>query len=930
MLNRALTLLLLLICNLAIASESLYYDHIVDADGGDYVGDLELNPIVIKNRAACAVSSEKPADSAFTIVNAELVGQTAYRIYENTDKKISEEYYKTYALKEFRLRLTRISQQIHELLLSGKLPLLPDDQSKLAAYPKLNELVANCPNWDCPELDNYIAHIGSYFINQVDSSAANIDMNLKDARFGFTNLAETNRCYYLKKYSPIQANLFADAPGIEILNAMAGAYDKQQSLVTECIDPSPSLSNAYYALQSEFKISDSSMFDKHGFDYWHSFKIYLQTWWRMDFLIPIVTEGQNTTSLDWFRELDLTSIMMIIPNSCKSIEKPNCDNSFLAINSLRKLSAFNKDYFYRTPQESETRHQSDHSEALPNGPQYELVRDKKPEVNTDIATIRNYDNTKEWLKNFNANISKRKAVYNGRLWEAVSIYNLFLSQLSTSRLNEELEKEFNQAKKTKDFTAFYYMCTEYAVANTDYLSNIDGTQADLKKIDTLQKIHPLLTESKLGEIGSYYTEVSNKIASVCNYLAKKDIFVSQKFNSNHAYFRPWFLDYMQFYNVTPINLYDGQSDSLVDQSGFDLLPSTLKHKCYKATDCARLALEASVNLYSVATYAEAFFKTKSEILSPDIFNPYSERLACKTYDPWKRKRNAMKMLSLDLLNVALFSWNPSPLLVAFDIKEGEVVNFDKFIEDGKIQYAANVTKDKIRTSLIARLGPINGSACQIVIGSAPVNAGEVYKGAYGLLGVNFSYNKTYATSNQSQFQGVNLPANKGAPLLDNRSVSFGVGCQLFFTPLSKAEHSQLQDSSFSPIKFAVTLIRSIFNFISFKKGPDVPFETSYDINQVYESYKVNDGIPKKCVKKLAQQKRCFDNRCEEATVDFMETQFGGKVRRHYYDKWSDKTVVHMSSCDGFYEIDGNRSGCLSSKDQKKYKEKIKAFGKCKI
>ena len=41
---------------------------------------------------------------------------------------------------------------------------------------------------------------------------------------------------------------------------------------------------------------------------------------------------------------------------------------------------------------------------------------------------------------------------------------------------QKLEKEFNEAKKTKNFSTFYYMCTEYAVANTDYLSDIDGQQ----------------------------------------------------------------------------------------------------------------------------------------------------------------------------------------------------------------------------------------------------------------------------------------------------------------------------------------------------------------------------------------------------------------------------------------------------------------------
>ncbi|MCB0349265.1 MAG: hypothetical protein KDD37_10540, partial [Bdellovibrionales bacterium] len=506
----------------------------------------------------------------------------------------------------------------------------------------------------------------------------------------------------------------------------------------------------------------------------------------------------------------------------------------------------------------------------------------------------------------------------------------FLSQFSKEQFVKEMEKEFDRAKKDQNFTSFYYMCTEYAVANADYLNDLDGSQEMLTKLGVLKKIHPMLDDFKLNSIADYYTDVSKTVASICNYLTKKDVFASKKFNSDYKYFRPWFLDYMQLYNIQAVSLYDEVPVSLVEQDGFELLPSAMKHKCYAASDCARLALDASVSLYAVATYSEAFFKTQSELLSPDLFNPYSERVACNTYDPWKRKRNSIKMLSLDLLNVALFSWNPSPLLVAFDIQEGQVVNFDKFIEDGKIQYSANLTKDKVRASLIARLGPINGSACQVVIGAVPVNAGEVYTGAYGLLGVNFAYNKTYSRTSQSQFEGVKLPAQRGVPLVDNKSLSLGVGCQLFFTPLSRAEFSQLQERDFSPIKFALTLFRSIFNFFAFKKHPDVPQALRYDINQVYESYSVNGGVPKKCVKRLSQQKRCFESSCEEATVDFMETTFGGKVRRHYYDKWSGKTVIHMSSCDGFYEIDSSRSGCLSSRDQRNYKEKVKAFGSCKL
>jgi hypothetical protein len=925
-------LFILSICGFsATANESLYYDHVLDADGDDYVADLNLNPIVIQNRAACAAASTSPAESAFTIVNAELVGQTAYRIYQNTDKKISENYYKVYALKEFRLRLARLSEQIHDLLLSGRLPIIPDDLEKVKQFPVLYRLLQDCPDWNCRELDNYIANVGNYFVNGNESSGPEIDRFLRIGQLKLSTAPKTYQCYYLKKFSPLQANLFADTPGVDVLNAMGQAYDKQQALVTECIDPNPVLSNAYYAMQSEFKITDKEKFERNGFDYWHSFKIYLQAWWRLNYSIPTIVEGDNKATLDWFRELDLTSILMITPNSCKSIEKPACDNSFLAINSLRKLSALDQDKMYRLPVDGSSRHSTDHTEILPSGPQADLVRDQKPAVNTDIAGIRSQDDAREWLKNFYTNISKRKAMYNARLWEAVNIYNLFLTQLSNERFDQELEKEFNEAKRTKNFSAFYYMCTEYAVANTDYLSDMDGQQQHLQKLTSLQKIHPLLDADKLGQIATYYSATSKKIASICNYLTKREVFDGQGFSSNYAYFRPWFLDYMQFYNVRPISLYDPNQESLIEQNGFDLLPNAMKHKCSKASDCARLALEASVNLHSVATYAEAFFKTQSELLSPDLFNPYSERVACNTYDPWKRKRNSIKLLGLDLINVALFSWNPSPLLIAFDITEGQVVNFDKLINDGKIQYTANMTKDKLRTSLIARLGPINGSACQIVIGSVPLNAGEVYPGAFGFLGMNIAYNHTRVKSEQSAFEGVNLPKDKAnISLLDSNSKTFGIGCQLFFTPLSKKEYSQLQDRDFSPVKFAVTLFRSIFNFISYRKHPDVPQAASYDINQVYESYKVNDGVPKKCVKKLAQQKRCFDNRCEQATVDFMEATFGGKVRRYYYDQWTKKTVVHMSSCDGFYEIDSRQAGCISSRDQKNYLEKIKAFGSCKL
>ncbi|MCB0347712.1 MAG: hypothetical protein KDD37_02710, partial [Bdellovibrionales bacterium] len=413
--------------NYLSASDSLYYDHVLDADGSDYIADLDLNPVTIRNRAACAAASSSPADSAFTIVNAELVGQTAYRIYQNTDKKISEDYYKVYAVKEFRLRLARLSNQIHSLLLTGKLPLIPSSNEKLSRFPKLKSVFEACPDLNCLEVDNYIAHVGSYFVNNVAESLGQIDSELENERLIFSLNENNNRCFYLKKFSPLQANLFASSPSVDLLNAIGEAYEKQQSLVTECIDPSPNLSNAYYAFQNDFKITDTKKFEEYGFEYWSSFKLYLQAWWRLDYVIPIITEKDQSVKLDWFRDLDLASILMITPNSCKSIEKPQCDNTFLAINSLRKLSAFDQRFFYRIPGQSESRHQSDHSEAFPNGPQYELVSDKKPSVNTDINNIRSYGgDSRDWIKNFYVNLSKRKAILNSRLWEAVNIYNLFL------------------------------------------------------------------------------------------------------------------------------------------------------------------------------------------------------------------------------------------------------------------------------------------------------------------------------------------------------------------------------------------------------------------------------------------------------------------------------------------------------------------------
>lgn len=936
----------------AIDPSDLYYEQLLSGSGESFFSANDVMPIVFSNRAQCALESQNPANSAYLMVNAERVGKQAHSIL--LANHIKDRSYIYSSLKAFRLRLSYLSHEIVSRLLNGELPFLPYDLKKTIEayqkkgrkknrflYPRLQKIVSSCEEdmLGCKDFEDYVKKLWEIseqpktlkkkLLREVDTALVNNYHHLPVR----TNHAL--QCYYLKKFSPLQAHLYLPFASQKILEENAKAQFKEQSLVTECVNPSESLSSLYYTMQLDLAVVEEEKFTKLGFDFWHSFKTYLDWAWRED-IYPATIHFQNEAhELKWFKEIDLGAMLMLVPNGCKSITKPSCDASYLAMNSVRKLSQ----YAYESPTLPNKQfgdiHRSDHPRYVPWGPEWDLVKEEKPSVNGDVLRTLRYKDSRAWLKNFVKNTQRMKVEYKNRLWKAVNQLELLNIQLAPDLFLKELEKNFNSQKNLNWYTKFFYMCVEYNVAKGPMVNQLEENFKLIPELSSLPKIHPILTAEKLKEYYSYYKKVSQSVFKTCQYLSKKNAFTGKGHKYDPAGFKKWVLDYGQDYDYIGKEgpkLYSSEEVALVSYPMSSITPSTFKSSCIDAIDCARMLMESMVYLYSVGTYADTFFKTKDGILSPSLFNPYAERVACKTYDPWKRKRNNRKLLALDLLNTALFGWNPSPLFFAFDVQEGELISFDKFIENGKIKYAANMTKDQFRASLIAHLGPITGTPCVVALGKSlvPIDSSNNYPNIFGFSGITFGYQKAYENRGNIDIESKKSGALKLGGIETGSRVSrnFTAACTMHFTPVSAVEYRQLDNADFSPVKFGVSLLRAFLNFFNNRKHPDFPRQKKYNGDQVRETYVVDGEITKRCLRRLAQGKSCFKHSCKEEVVDFMEENFSGRIIQFRFEKYSYKSLVRMSSCNGFYELNLNSKACFRSSNKKRRLKAIKAYGRC--
>lgn len=819
-----------------------------DAQAETSTPGIQLNKLRITNRAQCAVDSEVPTESAFIVVDGYNAGKLVYSLGKNVGG--DSEAMSAQGMQQFRIGVTRLTKVIMNKLLAGQLPLLPTNlkNSKLSGY---NSIAAKCENKSyCPELSGYLSKIWD------NSEGAGVPWNKLDgfSASHFMNMKKTDRvaCHYVKRFSSLQEQLNSVEVDKEVLLSVAQAALEKEKYITDCESLEATLDSRNSIIQLDLRVPSSFDFRSVGFDFWNSVKIYLSFAWRYS-AIPLQVAPQYG---QMFRSIALEESIMMIPNGCKSIEKPECDAATLSLNSIRELARPEGD-------------RTEHGREVPRGPEDDVVNRGPRDVNDDFLGTRSFDDASAWVENFRKNYVTVRGSMKSRVQSAIQFLNIISSSMTPTELSEFVKPlAFAQTYSNQHRDELYYLCTEARLAGDQ---RIDFMRTGIDKVQQMAVMQKSFEGSRinLAEATKYFDQASTAIISFCDSLEREKIWSSDGYTVNRNGFNSWARELL---NIAPSATISADvqplkfgASLLVWDAGRGNDPGN--SICVSAIDCSRRLIKSMVDLYAVAKYADAFLPVNSTVSTPDVFNPYADLKACKVYDPWYQTRRANKRLMADLASTALFGWNALPLYIDVDFKAPKVTSLNQLISNGTVRFDPKIQREKMEVALLADFGPLMGAPCAVSI--APNSAKEF--NFYAFNGISVNYCRIQDGGDViGKSPGDIQP---GTPT----SRSYCGGCSINFVGVAGGA-SVSSGMSLNPLKMGVYLFRSIHRFLTAKKDKvNIPLLQEVDVNQVLETYKRYGTIPDHCVDQLKQGVGCFQNVCAAKAADFFERYTGKKV-----------------------------------------------------
>lgn len=813
---------------------------------------LPFNELRYTNRAQCAVDSDLPTTSAFTIVDGYNAGRVSYALAKNfgtdADAAAAE------GMKEFRLALSGLQGQIIEKLLRGQLPLLPlnlDEKQVDTNLKNYRRLALSCgENVFCPQLKDYIQTIWSESLKPANAGTGLQKLDAyKATNYVPSTLQGKSTCLYLKKFSPLQGPLQSSGIDVVQLTNLAQTLLDTSKFVDACQSQDPNLDSRNAAVQFDIQVSDMKVWDKIGFDFWNSVKIYLSWAWRYS------PELQSWTpkNASIFRNIDLEESILLMPNGCRAITAPKCDNQTLAINAIRELA-------------KKTGTVTEFDELIPNGPENNLTDRGARAVNDDFLATTSYEKASEWVANFRKNFTQTRWIMKNKVFNANQTMTVIARNYQASELVEAMKPLLlatSVSKELKDEAA--YMCLEWRLSADQKLDFLRTDIDRIAQLETMAQVNQGVGLPIDQQIG-YFQALSNALSPLCEQLEQSQFFRETNYTTDWKGLEAWAKELTK--SSMPQTAGENPAPFLayVPATGpFLTLGTDRAVLCANPMDCARRIFKAAVDLYAASTYAEAFLPVANTPTSADVFNPYAELKACKVYDPWFVQNRVRKVFVADLVNTALVGWNPIPLYLDVNFSAPKVTSFNKLVEDGKIKFDPNVQKSKMQAALLADFGPLLGAPCAIQLSP---NADKPFN-FYAFSGISLNYCKVRA-----QRDGVAQNPDD-IRTTDPKDTSVCAGCTMNFTGVASGIASTTAASTFNPLKFGVYLFRAIYRFVKgMQDKTNIPRSYTINLDNVLEAYKrFGNKIPEFCVEPLSQGLKCFEDICSSKVGNFFEEEF---------------------------------------------------------
>lgn len=802
--------------------------------------DLDINPLELRNRAGCALDSKSATQSTFLLIDNTTMAKSTYRMAKLTGRDHDEVTKE--AIKYYRKKVKFLFNNISEKLLTGKLPVLPVLSSKNKIPSQYKNIMTSCfEQSECDDLKTYLEGIWENSkLSNFKSTNRKID-DFNESNY-ITNSETRLSCLKLKKFSPLQAQLYGTKPDRETLQRIAESLKNVDEYIASC--DADDLDNLKVeGLQFDLRNVDEKLWERYGFDYWNSLKIYFS--WAL----------KNTTyqSVDYeliIQSSSLEDSIMLVSNGCKTIEVPECSNDYLSKSVISEMAK--NDY-------KKNALELDVLAPIVDGASSIMLDEPFTAVNNDILDLAQRRDANSWIESLFNNYAGTKAHIKSKLISGLSFYNIISKKVSVEKLVNDLQAYYNSSSldDVRVKNDLYYLCSEVKFISDETFSYVRNNVEIIKETGFIDSLDLIFNGMTLEQIFDDYESLMKKTNEFCNALDDDRIW-NEDFDLKRSGFSQWYLDK----TLIRTKMQSTKKEDLESLNAKKYLEysKTKSVICFSPSDCVRESISSMLEIARATSYAATFWGAKNKLKTSDVFNPYAERVACKVYDPWFKTRSTITNFVSDISQAFLSAFTPGVLYTKVSLKPGEVTSFNKMVKDGKILFNQKYKKESIALQLVTDFGPLLGVPCAV---SVTGKSGNLYSNLYQFAGVSVG------ACSQSEDSQILVSSGTDVNINDPEHKGGCVSCQLNFESVSNT--LSYFNYAVGPVYY---LVRSFVRLIQGIKDPDnIPHDWTLNLNYLKNTYRRFGYIPKKCVKKLIDNKACLGSSEEELAVTYLQSKY---------------------------------------------------------
>lgn len=753
----------------------------------------------------CARQSTMPAKSTYLFVDGFAAGRAATKWAREAGIDNLELVTKTW--QQLHARSFYLSKRIMELMLAKELPLISPAQLRSCGQ-----------SLTCPEYRNLVLQYKQKIMQTLQTKSP-------------------VQCTWVKKSLPLFFT--TKPPNRNDLEELAVAYLDKGSYIDTCEKILSGETKKNPDVVLKFDLKDTLDWEKNGFEFWRSFKIYLSLFWGQKWAHPVL---QNQEII---RSFAVDEIVTLMADGCYSISRPECDTDFLNITQLKstiRKGSFQSSYLMANEIMKSQLSTFD-----------ERLRPKEQKTSTNT-------NTRAELMS----LMKLRHQSNFQLYKAIRNLVVIFNKKSAHQMFSDILPYFSEHDIKPEI---YTLCAEVnKIVGTDLSPFAKELEISKYKVSGLNDV--MVFSHRPEELFAKGLDYLNALKPSCKKveeILKAKLITENAIDLNtQTQTRKWFQTITQYTLPMEMNL----KSTAQMETAYSSVNAYVRLKddtlCNSVVDCTRNIMQDMVNIYQVALHKGI---TGNKMPNESVVqNHFGADVACGLFDPWQQSQLRKKNLVSDLVSSVISGITMLPIYLDLDFDTKKLVSFSQLYENGKIKFDPRFDQKTIQSTVFLDLGPLAKAPCYVNVS----NSSKIKSPNTGLIFKGVSFQGCIRNADgQMVSNSLEIKTNRV------QEMSACGACTLNFEDVAIAAAT----NNYNVFRFGIRFIASLVTYFKDDENPiNQPIELKVNPEYVKEAYLKYNSIPDSCMYELVNGSKCMENICLSYTISQIENKFNVNVK----------------------------------------------------